>query len=93
MSDDETQRIATKRLANKVIWNLEEIQAILLTLWEIDILEPWLDAVRRAELQHDAVMLRNLALMMERQQHLWKGLARIERKARDARQGEWKEDE
>ena len=87
------QKIVTKRLANKVIWNLEEIQAICLALWEIDILEPWLEAVKRAEAHHDAVMLRILAQMMERQQRLWKELARIERKARDARQGEWKEDD
>ena len=57
MSNNENRRIAGKRLANKVIWNLEDIQAMVMELWSIDMLEPWLDAVRRAEAQHDEKML------------------------------------
>lgn len=89
------KKIANKRLANKVIWNLEDIQAIVKDLWEIDvsIYGPWCEAVERAEKQQDAIMLKHLALLSERLAHLSRGLARIERKARDAREGEYCEDE
>jgi len=91
-SQEERDNIVRKRIANKVIWNLDDIQALVMDAWGINIWEPWRDAVERAEEKHDAVMLKHLALMSERFAGLWQTLARIERKVRDARQGEYSDD-
>lgn len=65
------------RLANKTIWALEDIIAAC-----SDGREAWRQAMNRAEKTMDATLMASLAKISDR-------LAEIERKARDARQGEY----
>ncbi len=67
------------RLANKTIWALEDIVAACK-----DAREAWRQAMERAEKTMDATLMASLARISDR-------LAEIERKARDARQGEYNE--
>lgn len=69
--------VANKRLANKVIWGLEDITALCRTARS-----QWDAMMARAEEQSDHVMLVHLARMRDT-------LAEIDRRARDARQGEY----
>jgi hypothetical protein len=69
--------LALKRLANKVIWALEDIVAICRTTRP-----EWQEAMERAEQRMDPQMLMALARMRD-------AFAEIERKARDARRGEY----
>lgn len=70
------QRVANKRLANKVIWSLEDIIALC------RVARPeWQKAMERAEERMDPIMLMALAKMRD-------AFAEIERKAKNARQGE-----
>jgi hypothetical protein len=65
------------RIPNKLIWGLEDILACCL-----DARDAWRQAHRRARQQMDPVMLAALATLSDR-------LAEIERRARDARNGEY----
>lgn len=67
------------RLANKTIWALEDIIAAT-----IEAREAWRQAMRQAEKSMNVTLLASLATMSDR-------LAEIERKARDARQGDYNE--
>lgn len=73
--------IANKRLANRVIWNLEDIVAIVQEARrEVDA------AMKRAENAMDISMVRRLVEVDRR-------LTEIEHRARDARRGEYNADE
>jgi hypothetical protein len=67
------------RLANKTIWALEDIIAA-----SKDARDAWRQAMTRAEKTMDVVLMTSLARLSDR-------LAEIERKALDARQGEYHE--
>lgn len=67
------------RLANKTIWALEDIIALT-----IETRETFRKIKVRALRQMDAVMLASLATLSDQ-------LAEIESKARDARQGEYRQ--
>ena len=67
------------RLANKTIWALEDIIAAT-----IDARDAWRDAMKQADRTMDVVLVVSLAKLSDR-------LAEIERKARDARQGDYNE--
>lgn len=73
-------QVANKRLANKVIWSLEDIVALCR-----DAQPDWERAMKRAEKQMDPVMLLSLARIRDT-------LALIERKAKAARQGKYEGD-
>ena len=69
--------VANKRLANRVIWALEDIAAITADLWGV------LGYARdRAERLQDPILLARLG-------EIGQGLASIERKTRGARNGEY----
>ena len=71
--------VANKRLANKIIWALEDIQAICLDLRDV-----WRYCVDRATENQDPVMLAYLARFRDR-------LADIEATAHAARHGEYRD--
>lgn len=73
------KKIANKRLANKVIWNLEDIMAHCIGAWNA-----YQNAKDRAKARGDQVMIAHLS-------ELGDHLAVIERKTRDARQGNYRE--
>lgn len=69
--------VSKTRLANKTIWALEDIIAL-----SIEARKAWQKAMERAERSMDVALMASLATMSDR-------LAEIERKAREARQGDY----
>ena len=67
------------RLANKTIWALEDIIVL-----SVDARKAWQKAMKQAERSMDVTLIASLAKLSDR-------LAEIERKARDARQGDYNE--
>ena len=71
--------VTRTRLASKTIWALEDILALCQ-----DARKAWQRAMRQVEKGMDPIMMGSLAVIRDR-------LAEVERKARDARAGDYRE--